>query len=362
MTRLVDASEVFRETVPGELVPVVWAVTLLGSAKFLLVALSVAYWNADERREAVLAVVATAFVALALTLVLKYSFDLPRPPEAGQRYPVDPSPVGFPSGHAIAATTVYGGALVAVDRHRDVRAVVGVGALVLAVGLSRVVLGVHYLGDVLAGVAVGLVALAVLWVALDRGPAVVFALAALLAVPALLVVGESGAADAGLALGGSLGALAATRVEFATVGFRSSRERVVLTAVGLVFVALAVGVTEAVESLALGRDPRRSVRLVTLAGVLFVVSLYLGLVASIPAQFTLDGQIQARVALAVEDFLARPPVCVTDRRVLVTGDQPPLLSPLQVGEFVFRPVRERVQSRRRRDYSCHRRQVRNDGL
>jgi hypothetical protein len=42
-----------------------------------------------------------------------------------------------------------------------------------------------------------------------------------------------------------------------------------------------------------GSDTRYD-RLLAAAGVLFVVSLYLGLVASIPAEFTLDGELQTR--------------------------------------------------------------------
>jgi membrane-associated phospholipid phosphatase len=196
--RLVAASRVLREAVPDELVPVVWAVTLLGSAKFLVLALSLAYWNWVDRREEMLALVAVAFVGLTVTLTLKYGLDLPRPPPEARRYPVEPSPVGFPSGHAIAATTIYGGALLAFDRVRDPRAVAGVAGLVAAISLSRVVLGVHYLGDVVAGVGVGLVILLGATVIFERGAVYGFA-AAVLSIPALVTTG--GNADTALALG-----------------------------------------------------------------------------------------------------------------------------------------------------------------
>jgi membrane-associated phospholipid phosphatase len=72
----------------------------------------------------------------------------------------------FPSGHAFTATVVYG-ALVLVfmpavaprNRHRVVMAT---AALVVAIALSRIALGVHYLTDVVAGVV-----LAVAWLALS---------------------------------------------------------------------------------------------------------------------------------------------------------------------------------------------------
>jgi hypothetical protein len=207
--------------------------------------LSVTYWNADDHRETVLAVVATAFVALAVTLSLKWGIGLPRPPETAQRYVTADSPVGFPSGHTIAATVVYGGGVVATGRHRDPRVVLPVVGLVAAVGLSRVVLGVHYLGDVLAGFVVGLLLLGVLLIALRRGAAAAFGLAAICAAPALFVAGDTG--DAALAVGGSLGGLVGSARGPPDAGPNSSTERAVLTVAGLVFVGGLVGAVSVVE-------------------------------------------------------------------------------------------------------------------
>lgn len=245
MFRLVAASRAIREAVPAEFLPVVWLVTLLGGSTFLMTGLSVTYWNADEHRETVLVVVATAFVALAVTLSLKWGIGLPRPPESAQRYVTADSPVGFPSGHAIAATVVYGGGLVAADRYRDLRTAVPVGLLVAAVGLSRVVLGVHYLGDVLAGFGVGLALLGALGFALRRGPAAAFALAAVCALPALFVASDAG--DAALAIGGSLGGVLGTVRRPTDECLDSLAERAGLTAGGLLFVGGLVGAVEIVE-------------------------------------------------------------------------------------------------------------------
>jgi membrane-associated phospholipid phosphatase len=243
--RLAAASETVREAVPVEFLPVVWVVTLLGGSKFLMVGLSVTYWNAEDHRREVLAVVATAFVALAVTLSLKWGIGLPRPPESAQRYVAADSPVGFPSGHTIAATVVYGGGLVAFDRHRDARYALPVVGLVVAVALSRVVLGVHYLGDVIVGAAVGLAILGVLVLAVRRGPTVVFALAAVSAVPALFVAGDTG--DAALAVGGSLGGALGTAWDPPFDGFASVAERVVVTVGGVLFLGGLLGTAETVE-------------------------------------------------------------------------------------------------------------------
>lgn len=246
MFRLVAASRVVREAVPSELVVVFYVVTLLGSAKFLIGALSVAYWNWSERRRELLALVGVAFVALTVTLALKHGLGLPRPPESVRRYPVETSSVGFPSGHAIAATVAYGGGLVALGRHDDPRALLAVGTVVLAVGLSRVVLGVHYLGDVLAGLAVGLAVLALLAPAVEYGPVYGFGAAAVLSVPALVVTGAS--PDAVLALGGSLGGIAAVTWLPGAPDLRSRVERGVLNVAGIGFVATTIAAREAVET------------------------------------------------------------------------------------------------------------------
>jgi membrane-associated phospholipid phosphatase len=73
---------------------------------------------------------------------------------------------GFPSGHTMIATLLYG--LLAVLLVRTLRSapwrrvVVGVaGAVILLVGISRMYLGAHYLSDILAAMAAG-----VAWLAL----------------------------------------------------------------------------------------------------------------------------------------------------------------------------------------------------
>jgi len=241
MVRLAGASEPIREAVPAELVPLFWAITLFGSAKFLVLALSLAYWNLEDHRDRLLALISVAFVALTLTLVLKQGLDMPRPPESVQRYPVETGDVGFPSGHAIAATVVYGGAVVALGRVRDRRAVAAAGVLVVLVSLSRVVLGVHYLGDVLAGAAVGLVALGAVAAVVERNAVYGFGAAALLSVPGLVVTG--GSPDAALALGGSLGGVAGTLGRSSSAGFRTTAERALLNAGGVVLVCIAGGLS-----------------------------------------------------------------------------------------------------------------------
>ena len=67
----------------------------------------------------------------------------------------------FPSGHAMSSLAIYGALTIVAARSFDsprARMLVAVLALalVLAIGFSRVYLGVHYASDVLAGFIAGL--------------------------------------------------------------------------------------------------------------------------------------------------------------------------------------------------------------
>jgi undecaprenyl-diphosphatase len=78
----------------------------------------------------------------------------------------------FPSGHALVSLAVYGSIALVLARRLPTRGervllLAGTGALVLAIGFSRLYLGVHFLSDVLAGYAAGAAWLALLYVVLE---------------------------------------------------------------------------------------------------------------------------------------------------------------------------------------------------
>lgn len=94
--------------------------------------------------------------AQLLNLILKLSFHRSRPEVAF----VQLDTYSFPSGHAMASTATYGAlAYLAWGRlsSRRSRVLLGVAvtSLVGLIGFSRLYLGVHYLSDVLAGIAGG---------------------------------------------------------------------------------------------------------------------------------------------------------------------------------------------------------------
>lgn len=138
-----------QDVLPDPVVALFVVVTHLGSGPVygLVAGALVLAW--DRRRGLVLA--AALLVGAAANAGLKALFGWPRPPARLHRVPAEG--LGFPSGHA-QSNGVFWGTLA---RFEPRRIVVAVGAAAIAlVGLSRVVLGVHYVRDVVAGAAAGL--------------------------------------------------------------------------------------------------------------------------------------------------------------------------------------------------------------
>jgi membrane-associated phospholipid phosphatase len=257
MLRLEGASAVVRSAVRPWGVDPAAVVTAFGGATALLFVLSAWYWLGDRRKLAT--VTSYAFVALGLVLLLKTAFGLPRPPETLWAIADAGDPYGFPSGHAIAAVIVYGGLATVYDR-TEPPVLAGTAAVVLLIALSRVVLGVHYLGDVLAGLAIGVVLLVALARTVGQRPLLGFGLAAAVATAAVAVGAPEAYFALGGALGGILGSLGLDRVPAP----RSRLERGALVVAG---VPLLVGLDAVVG--ALTRIP-----LVVLGNAVLVVAVF----------------------------------------------------------------------------------------
>lgn len=125
-----------------------WAVTLLGAG----------YLFADHRCGAGLHLLAATGAGGVLTTGLKLLVHRPRPDVVVHLVAVHSA--SFPSGHAMNSAFVYGTlALVAAARTMQAGArlylACGCVALVVLIGASRIVLGVHWPSDVLAGWAFG---------------------------------------------------------------------------------------------------------------------------------------------------------------------------------------------------------------
>lgn len=287
-------SDLFAAT-PDALVFLFAVLTQLGDPWFLFLLLVLLYWLApdslatDSRRTGVL-LVGLGIGGLLLTLGLKSVFGLPRPPGAESATPPTWLPAvvapvfrdiatgtgfGFPSGHAIGSTVVYGGLAALLDGWDRRRRVAAAATVVGVVGLSRVVLGVHYGVDIFVGVAVGLAFLVGALRLADGRPERVFGVAAAVGLAALLAATLGGHADevcdAATGLGGALGGLAALR----TVGVDSTDDTSVSPAAAVVGLAVAGGLWGGVATL----KPPLPVTFVVAAVTVALVVAYPRLVA-----------------------------------------------------------------------------------
>jgi len=133
-------------------------VTELGSDYFYVVLIAIGFWAMDKR-----ASIMTALVLVASSTSnywLKITFRIPRPPVTNWLSGVHVSNYSLPSGHAQNSITIWGWLAIKLKTWR--MSVLSI-ALIVLIGLSRIYLGVHWLGDVLSGWAIGLVLLIVLW-------------------------------------------------------------------------------------------------------------------------------------------------------------------------------------------------------
>jgi undecaprenyl-diphosphatase len=156
-----DASNPHLLPGPGWVEGAVRDLTALGSSAVLIVfTLAVAVFLAVRRQyHAVFLVVAVTIGGIVLAAGLKELFDRPRPDVVPHLAPV--SSPSFPSGHAVNSAVVYltlGAMLSRLVQERKLKLYfLGVACfLTFVVGSSRVLLGVHYPTDVVAGWAVGL--------------------------------------------------------------------------------------------------------------------------------------------------------------------------------------------------------------
>lgn len=137
--------------------PFTWAGGLFGITLVSAVAV-IALERCLRRADSILVIVVAAG-AFLLTAGLKQVYERARP-DAGSAIRL-PHSYSFPSGHAATGIAVFGVlALLAAERARTRHArglwLVCGFSLGAAVGMSRVVLNVHFVSDVIAGFCVGL--------------------------------------------------------------------------------------------------------------------------------------------------------------------------------------------------------------
>jgi membrane-associated phospholipid phosphatase len=235
-----EASEFVRELIPPWLLPVLGVVTELGNPAVLMAVFVLDYWFGDHRRGAHAFGVAVA--GFALVTALKTYFVAPRPPTEVNVIPA--SGYSFPSGHATAAAVGYG--ILAYDGEAGEwwQRYGLAGVIVFVVALSRVDLGVHYVGDVVAGVAVGVAFVALAVAATRHDPLRAFVLALAVSVAAVVLSGAG--QDSIVTLGVAIGAVLAWPVLQPVPEVQRARNRAVL-AVLLLPLVIGVGYLSTLE-------------------------------------------------------------------------------------------------------------------
>ncbi len=146
------------------------AITHLGDGRVsvtLFVMLSAWLWWQGQRSSAYY-LLATLLFVVTVPVGLKLGLQLPRPLDHGDGW----SSYGFPSWHAVTACCLYGMLAVMVARvlpgNRHWLAYGLAAVPILLISFSRLYLGVHWLSDVLGGLALGLGWLAIVGVAYRR--------------------------------------------------------------------------------------------------------------------------------------------------------------------------------------------------
>lgn len=227
-------NEVIRQAVPSWFVPVVIGITHLGNVVFLLALFTADYWFGNHKRGA--HALSLALAGMAIITTLKAIFAEPRPPEPSRL--IAASGYSFPSGHATIATIGYGALAYDLKLKTWRTRYTVAGILIVLVALSRVALGVHFLRDVVAGIAVGLIFLAVAEALTGHDPRPGFLLGVVLGVCAVVVSGIS--QDSMAEFGAILGAGVAWETFHPIPTLESRQEQLILLVGGLpIFIAIS---------------------------------------------------------------------------------------------------------------------------
>ena len=143
---------IWFQSTPEWLVKIFQGITFFGDTEFYILVMPALFWCINTALGIRIGVM--LLVGGSINSILKFSFQWPRPfwvsPEIDSM--VGASGFGFPSGHAQNAAGIWG--LVAVSVRKNWIRWSALAAILL-IGLSRIILGVHFTHDVLVGWLVG---------------------------------------------------------------------------------------------------------------------------------------------------------------------------------------------------------------
>ena len=140
---------VLRDAIPWA-TPIFSAVTQLGSANFYVAMIAIGYWTLDKRasRRAAFLLLTSSYMNYWLKVIIRN----PRPPSSNWLLGTEATNYSLPSGHAQTSTTIWGWLSL---KSRKAWILALSLALIIIIGLSRIYIGVHWLGDVIFGWVVG---------------------------------------------------------------------------------------------------------------------------------------------------------------------------------------------------------------
>jgi membrane-associated phospholipid phosphatase len=148
---------VFLQSLGGWLVPPMQFFSFLGSEEFFLVLLPFLYWCVDAGLG--LRVGTILLFSSGVNDIFKIAFHLPRPYWYSDAVTAQAAEAtfGLPSGHSVSAAAVWG---MIASRLKTNWAWIAAVTIAFLVGLSRMILAVHFPTDVFAGWLIGAI---ILW-------------------------------------------------------------------------------------------------------------------------------------------------------------------------------------------------------
>jgi membrane-associated phospholipid phosphatase len=197
LTQLFLPVSIWLQQALGWAISIFKAITFLGNTEFYLIIMPALFWCIDATLGIRTGIM--LLVSGGLNSILKFTFQWPRPFWVSSKISnfAEGGGFGFPSGHAQSAASVWG-LIGSSTQKKWFRWIVLL--IIFLIGLSRVVLGVHFTHDVLVGWLVGAILLWIFlklensvtaWFKARSVPVQILALmlaTCLLMIPALLMV------------------------------------------------------------------------------------------------------------------------------------------------------------------------------
>lgn len=211
-----QTNEAVRDVVPEPIIWLLTHVTHLGDGAVLVVLGVTLYWfgAGDRRQRAFVLAIATA--SLAVAAGIKGIFAIPRPETAFT--PLEYPGYSFPSAHALGAAAIYGTLAVVLNIWTKRTRILIAGIVIITVMLSRVVIGVHYVEDVIVGALLG-TGLVLIGMYFNRNPYSVFTFALIISAVAFVIGSREFTTLAfGASIGGMVGWQYVRDQEFSSSG------------------------------------------------------------------------------------------------------------------------------------------------